>query len=181
MRSLLSITALTIGLLSFRALVTTSIYTQHFTALNGGEINLSAYQGKKMLLVNMASESPNAAVQIPQMEQLYQQYKDSLVVIGFFSNDFNNEPREDNVLRLLMADTYHTTFPASVRIGVKDSTGWTHPLYTWLQHKTQNGMMDVKISKDFQKFLVDKDGTMIAVFGSKINPMDAKITNAITQ
>ena len=88
------ISAITILALTFSAFTiesATSIYTQHFTSLNGDEIALSQYQGKKMLLVNIASESPLAAVQIPQMEQLFQQFKDSLEVIGFFSNDFNNQ------------------------------------------------------------------------------------------
>lgn len=133
-----------------------------------------------MLLVNMASESPEAAVQIPQMQQLYEQYHDSLVVIGFFSNDFHNEPREDNVLKLLMENNYHATFPCSVRIGVKDSTGWTHPLYNWLQHKTENGMMNAKITRDFQKYLVDTDGRLIGIFASRIRPTDPKIIDAIT-
>ena len=169
-----------VSLFAFSFPLTTSIYNQHFIALNGDTVSLSQFQGKKMLIVNMASESSNAAEQIPQLEQLFQQYRDSLVVIGFFSNDFGNEPREDNVLKLLMINNYHATFPVSQRIGVKDSTGSTHPLYHWLQYKSENGMMDVKVSKDFQKFLVDKDGTLIGFFGSRVTPMDAKIINAIT-
>jgi len=182
MKQLIIITFVAIALLSFKQPVTTSIYDFHFRSLsNDSVINLSQYQGKKMLLVNMASESQYAAVQIPQLEQLYQQYKDSLVVIGFFSNDFQNEPREDNVLRLTMTNTYHATFPTSVRISVKDSSGTTDPLYTWLQHKTENGMMDVKVRRDFQKYLVEKDGTLVGVFAAKVNPTDPQIINAITQ
>jgi len=182
MKSIITIVFVSVVLLSFRQSVTSSIYNFYFKSLSSdSEISLSQYQGKKMLLVNMASESPYAAVQIPQMEQLYQQYHDSLVVIGFFSNDFNNEPREDNVLKLLMTNTYHATFPTSVRISVKDSTGNTDPLYNWLQHKFENGVMDVKVRKDFQKYLVEKDGTLVGVFAGRINPADPQIINAITQ
>ena len=182
MKPIITIALVSIIMLSFKQHLTTSIYNFHFKSLsNDSMISMSQYQGKKMLLVNMASESPFAAVQIPQLEQLYQQYKDSLVVIGFFSNDFSNEPREDNVLRLLMTNTYHSTFPASVRISVKDSTGTTDALYNWLQHKSENGMMDVKVKRDFQKYLVEKDGTLVGVFSGKVNPMDPQIINAITQ
>ena len=172
------IAAVIIGISS---LFTTSIYTNHYTALNGNEISLSQYQNKKMLLVNMASESALAAVQIPQLEQLYQQYKDSLVVIGFPSNDFGNEPRSDSDLKLLMQNTYHTTFPVSVKIGVKDSTANTHLLYKWLQNQSENGNSSAKVRKDFQKFLIEKNGTIIGIFSAKINPLDSIITKAITQ
>ncbi len=181
MRTFIFIVLISASLLSFRSQITYSIYTKHFTSLDGTEINLSQFQGKKMLLVNLASESPYAAVQIPQLEQLYQQYKDSLIVLGFFSNDFSNEPREDNMLKPLMQDTYHATFPTSVRVGVKDSSGNTHPIYTWLQNQSENGMMNVKVKNDFQKYLVEKDGTLIAVFAGKLNPLDPRIINAITQ
>ena len=181
MRSVIIIAILSIGLMSARSPVSSSIYSQHFMSLGGTEINLSDYQGKKMLLVNIASESEYAAVQIPQLEQFYQMNKDSIVVIGFFSNDFSHEPREDNMLKLLMTNTYNTTFPASVRIGVKDSSGYTHPLYSWLQNQSENGMMNVKVVNDFQKYLVEKDGTLIGVFSGKVGPFDARITNAINQ
>ena len=181
MRFIFAFLIITAGLLSFRSHITSSIYAQHFTSLQGVDVSLSQYQGKKMLLVNMASESEYAATQIPQLEQLYQQYKDSLIVIGFFSNDFNHEPREDNVLKVLVSDVYHITFPVSIRINVKDSSGSTHSLYTWLQNESENGMMNVKVKNDFQKYLIEKDGTLIGVFAGKVPPIDSKIINAITQ
>jgi glutathione peroxidase len=159
----------------------TSIYSQHYTTLDGDEVYLSQYQGKKMLLVNLASESQYAAVQIPQLEQLYQLYKDSLVVIGFPSNDFGNEPRSNADIRLLMQNTYNSTFPISAKIGVKDSLITLHPLYRWLQHENENGTLNVKVRKDFQKYLVDSDGKIIGVFSAKVDPLDSTIINAITQ
>jgi glutathione peroxidase len=165
--------------ISISSLFTVSIYTHHYTAVSGEEISMSQYQGKKILLVNIATEDTKAAVQIPQLEQLYQLYKDSLVVIGFPSNDFGDETRTDNEIRLLMQNTYHAVFPVSARIGVKDSTGSTHPLYSWLQHKSENGSMDIKLSKNFQKILVDKNGSVIAFFGSAVEPMASAIQNAI--
>ncbi|MGG9962141.1 redoxin domain-containing protein [Ferruginibacter sp. SUN106] len=170
-----------IAILISSSLFTTSIYIKQFTTLNGTQVSMAQYQGKKILLVNIASNSEYAATQIPQLEQLYQQYKDSVVVVAFPSNDFGNESRNDADLKLLLQDTYHTNFPVSIRTGVKDSTGNTHAIYHWLQNQSENGNMNVKVKKDFQKYLIDKDGTIIGVFSAKTNPLDNTIINAITQ
>jgi len=163
------------------SLYTTSIYTKQFTTLKGTHISMSQYQGKKILVVNIASNSEYAAVQLPQLEQLYQQYKDSVVVIGFPSNDFGNESRTDDDLKFLLRNTYNINFPISVITGVKDSTSDTHAIYQWLQRTGENGNMNVKVKRDFQKYLIDKDGTIIGVFAASTNPLDTAITNAITQ
>ena len=168
-------------MISLGGLFTSSIYTKQFTNLSGTQISMAQYQGKKMLIVNIASGSEYAAVQIPQLQQLYQQYKDSVVVIAFPSNDFGKEPRTDANLKLLLQNTYHTTFPVSLRTGVKDSTATTHAVYQWLQRQTENGSMGMKVKTDFQKYLIDKDGTIIAVFGASTKPLDNAIKNAITQ
>lgn len=168
-------------IVAFSGLFTSSIYTKQFTTLSGTQVTIAQYQGKKILLVNIASNSEYAAIQIPQLEQLYQQYKDSVVVVAFPSNDFGNESRNDADLKLLLQDTYHTSFPVSVRTSVKDSTGNTHAIFHWLQNQGENGNMNVKVKKDFQKYLIDKDGTIIGVFSAKTNPLDNTIINAITQ
>jgi glutathione peroxidase len=142
---------------------------------------MAQYQGKKILLVNIASGSEYAAVQLPQLQQLYQQYKDSLTVVAFPSNDFGKEPRTDAELKLLLQNTYHINFPVSVRTGVKDSTSGTHTVYKWLQNKNENGSTGMKVKTDFQKYLIDKDGTIMGVFAAKITPLDKAIINAITQ
>lgn len=167
------------SIIALAGLFTTSIYSYQYNDVAGNTVSMSQYQGKRILLVNIATESPEAAVQIPQLEELYQQHKDSLVVIGFPSTDFGNEPRSNEEIRLLMQHTYHAVFPVAARSGVKDSTGSTHPIYQWLQHKSANGTMDIHIIKDFQKILVDKNGSVIGFFGSKVLPMSSAIQNAI--
>ncbi len=172
---------MTIILFTLGALLTTSIYTKQFTTLNGTQVSMAQYQGKKILLVNIASASQYAATQLPQLEQLYLQYKDSLVVLAFPSNDFGNEARSNEELKLLLQNTYHTSFPVSVLTGVKDSTGNTHSIYQWLQRVSENGNMNVQVTKDFQKYLIDKDGNVMGVFAARTNPLDNTIINAITQ
>lgn len=172
---------LTTLLLIAGGIFTSSIYTRQYTDLDGTNISMAQYQGKKILLVNIASASEFAAVQLPQLEQLYQQYKDSLVVIGFPSNDFGNEPRTDAEIKLLLQNTYHIGFPVSVKTTVKDSLTTTHAIYTWLQNQSENGSINMKVKKDFQKYIVDKNGMLIGVFGAKTNPLDSAIINTITQ
>ncbi len=158
-----------------------SIYTKQFTNLEGTNISLAQYQGKRILLVNVASQSEYAAEQLPQLEQLYQQHKDSLVVIAFSSNDFGNEPRTDAEIKLLMQYSYDVHFPVSVKCTVNDGVANTHPVYVWLQNQNENGSLGVKVQKDFQKYVIDKDGTLIGVFGAKTKPMDSAIIKTITQ
>lgn len=170
-----------ISIISILGFFNSSIYTKQFTTLSGTQVTMAQYQGKKILVVNIASESEYAPVQLPELEQLYQQYKDSLTIIGFPSNDFNKEPRTDAELKLLLQNTYHTSFPIAALTGVKDSTANTHTIYQWLQRKSENGSIDIKVKRDFQKYLIDKDGTIAGVFSASTNPLDSTIINAITQ
>jgi glutathione peroxidase len=176
MKALITIAAISIG-----SLFISSIYTKQFTTLGGTPISMAQYQGKKILLVNIASSSEYAAVQLPQLQQLYQQYKDSVVVLAFPSNDFGKETRTDADLKQLLQNTYHISFPVSVRTGVKDSTAGTHEVYKWLQNQSENGTMSMKVKTDFVKYLVNKDGTIMGVFGAKTKPMDDAVINAIKQ
>jgi glutathione peroxidase len=169
-------------ILTVTGVLTTSIYTKQFTTLNGTQVSLAQYQGKKMLLVNIASQSEYAAIQLPQLQQLYLQYKDSLEVIAFPSNDFGKEPKNNADLKLLLQNTYHISFPVSVLSTVKDSTAaTTHPVYKWLQSQAENGSTNKKLIGDFQKYLIDKDGTILGVFSASTAPMSSGVINAITQ
>lgn len=172
---------ITAALISISGLLATSIYTKTITTLGGTQISLAQYQGKKILMVNIASASEYAAVQIPQLQQLYQQYKDSLVVIAFASNDFGKEPKSNTDLKLLLQNTYHIKFPVSVLSTVKDGLATTHPVYKWLQNQNENGSTSKKLAGDFVKYLIDKDGSIIGVFGPSVKPMSAAIVTAITQ
>jgi glutathione peroxidase len=170
-----------IAAISISSLFASSIYTKKLTTLGGTQIGIAQYQGKRILIVNIASNSEYAAVQLPQLQQLYQQYKDSVVVLAFPTNDFGKEPRTDAEIKQLFKNTYHISFPVSVRTGVKDSTTSTHEIYKWLQNQSENGMMNMKVKTDFVKYLIDKDGTIMGVFGAKTKPLDNAVINAIKQ
>jgi len=156
---------------------TISIYSISATDINGGQINFSGFQGKKILIVNTASNGSYTS-QYAALEQLYQLYKDSLVVIAFPSNSFGNEPGSNAGIKDFVTGTYNTHFLLAAKA---DVTGPSQiPIYQWLTQQSQNGMMNSVVQGDFQKYLVDKNGILIGVFSPMIGPMDSSIQNAIT-
>lgn len=157
--------------------LTISIYSISSADINGGQINFSDFQGKKILIVNTASNSPYVA-QYAALEQLYQLYKDSLVVIAFPGNSFSNEPGSNASIKSFVTSTYNIHFLLAAKVDVSGSG--QAPIYQWLTQQSQNGMMNIVVQSDFQKFLIDKDGTLIGVFSAAVSPLDSSIQNAIT-
>lgn len=166
-----------IKLLSAALFLATSIYTVPYTQSNGATGTFAAFEGKKILIVNIATGSDKVS-QIGQLQNLYQQYQDSLVVIAFPSNSFGNEPKTNTEIR----ETCETVFNTSYIIAQKgDVTGANMiPVYQWLSSQAANGVMNAVIKGDFQKCLIDAEGNLIGVFGPDTDPLDARIRNAIT-
>lgn len=163
-------------LLLYSLLSLTSIFDLHFTDVDGNQINLSDYRGKKLLFVNTASNSPNSS-QYASLETFYQKYKDSVVVISFPSNDFNNEPLSNEEIKSFIEGNYDTHFIIASKtklIGENQDS-----VYHWLTHNAENGVMDVDITGDFFKILVDSDGSLIGVFDNSIDPMSNTLKDAI--
>jgi glutathione peroxidase len=159
------------------ALYLVSIYNFQITDVDNNTINFSDFQGKKILLVNIATGSTNVA-QLGQLQQLNQQYNDSLVIIGFPSNSFGHESRNNIEIKQFCQLQYSTSFRLAAKGSVRGSD--IQPLYNWLTHQSENGVLSNDVAADFQKFLVDRNGLLIGVFGSEVGPMDSTIQNAIT-
>jgi glutathione peroxidase len=155
---------------------TTSIYTIHFNDTDGVDRSFSAYQGKKILVVNIATGSPRIG-QLAALQQLSEQYQDSLVVLVFPSNSFGNEPGTDSTIRSVCRDTWHTGFPIAAKASVKGPDAQS--TYAWLADPAANGAMTGTVGADFQKFLISEEGNLIGVFAPQITPMDSLIINAI--
>ena len=139
------------GIVSFFVV---NFYSLQFQAADGALVSMSSFQGKKILLVNIATGS-NHTGQMAGLQQLQQQYADSLVVIAFPSNSFGGEPRSNADILLFCQGTYNTTF----RIVAKSSiTGPDiHPVYRWLSQQTENGSVNLSIGGDFQKVLISSE------------------------
>lgn len=154
-----------------------SIYTYNLPGNNTeDEIHLSEYQGKKILLVNTASNS-GYSMQYQSLEQLHQLYKDSLVIIAVPSNSFNNEPFDDSTISAYLNANYPATY---IIAGKSEIIGDSAiPLYQWLVDQSLNGQVNNEIKGDFQKFLIDNTGKLVGVFAPSVDPMSDELLDAI--
>jgi glutathione peroxidase len=151
-----------------------SIYDIKVEALDGGQIDLSKYKGKKILIVNTASKC-GYTPQYKNLEALYEKYKDKVVVIGFPSNNFMfQEPGDSKEIRSFCTKNYGVTFPMASKIDVKGKD--MHPLYVWLTQKKYNQFSDNSVKWNFQKYLLDEHGKLLQVFAPGVDPMSEEVT-----
>lgn len=157
-----------------------SIHRFQIQALNSDEvIDFADYRGKKILIVNVASKC-GFTYQYEDLEKMYQQYQDELVIIGFPCNQFlMQEPGSEEKIEQFCSINYGVTFPLTTKIQVKGRK--QHPIYQWLTKKELNGKDDYSISWNFNKFLLDEEGKIMDHFSSKVEPFDEEITRHLGQ
>ena len=170
------------------ALTGGSIYDFKVPGLDG-EIDFSKYNGKKITSVNTASQCGNTP-QYKDLEALYGKHKDKLVIIGFPANNFGGqEPGSNSQIKEFCTKEFSVTFPMAEKVSVKGDD--IHPLYKWLvdQSKEMAKSVPADNSKDlawknflqnpvtwnFTKFLVDENGSLVAVFHNRVSPMSAEV------
>ena len=146
--------------------------------IDGKDLDLAQYKGKPVLLVNVASKC-GLTKQYTALEALYEKYKDQgLVVVGIPANNFNGqEPGTEAEIKAFCTGKYNVTFPMTSKISVKGED--QHPLYKFLTSKETNGDFAGDIEWNFAKFLVDRNGNVMARFASKTTPDDPKVTGAV--
>jgi len=162
-------------LFSLLFVAATSVYDFKVTGLDGTPLNIAQYKGKKILIVNTASKC-GFTPQYADLEKLYEKYKSKLVVIGFPANNFaQQEPGTNKDISEFCTKNYGVTFPMSGKVDVIGDN--IDPLFKYLTDEAKKlGIADPVIKWNFTKFLVDEKGTLIAVFPSKVKPMDDEIT-----
>lgn len=140
-----------------------SVYNFKPTKLDGSEGNLADYKGKVMIVVNTASKC-GFTPQYAELEKFYQEYEDKgVVILGFPSNDFlRQEPGSNDEIASFCKLNYGVSFPMFEKISVKGKT--QDPLYTYLTTKTLNGLEDSKVSWNFQKYVIDRNGNLVTHF-----------------
>ena len=138
--------------------------------------SLGAYQGKVLLVVNVASKC-GFTPQYTALEAVYEKYKDKgLVILGFPCNQFGGqEPGTDEQIKLFCSSKYNVTFPLFDKIDVNGPQ--RHPLYTVLAGTDSPFPGDIKWN--FTKFLISRDGAILKRFDSKITPNSPEVTTAI--
>ncbi|MCC9136144.1 glutathione peroxidase [Pontibacter silvestris] len=151
-----------------------SFYDFKMVSLDGKEIDFSKYKGKKVLLVNTASEC-GFTPQYADLEELHEKYGDKVVVLGFPANNFGGqEPGSNKEIASFCQKNYGVEFQMFEKISVLGDD--RHPLYTWLE---QNSPNHDKPSWNFSKFLIDENGKVVAFYPSKVKPMDKELLAAI--
>ena len=152
-----------------------SVYDFKVPGLDGNTIDLAKYKGKKLLIVNTASKC-GFTPQYADLEKLYVKYQDKLVIIGFPANNFHQqEPGSNAEISEFCTKNYGVTFPMAEKVSVVGDS--IAPLFKYLTDEAHNlGVADPVIGWNFTKFLVDENGKLIAVFPSKVKPMDDQIT-----
>ena len=151
-----------------------TIYQFEVEDITGKAFPLSNLQGKKVMIVNTASKC-GLTPQYKELEALYQQYKDKdFIIIGFPANNFlKQEPGTNEEIATFCQVNYGVSFPMMSKISVKGKD--MHPLYQFLTQKAKNGVMDSKVSWNFQKYLIGKDGHLEKVIDPKTLPNDPEV------
>ncbi len=151
-----------------------SIYDLKIDGIDGVALDLNQFKGKKILFVNVASKC-GFTKQYDGLQELYDTYKEKLVVIGLPCNQFGGqEPGSEADIQSFCRLTYGVEFPMTEKVDVKG--GKQHPVYQWLTSKDKNGVKSSSVKWNFQKYLVDENGNLIDVFYSMTKPMSKKIT-----
>jgi glutathione peroxidase len=153
-----------------------TVYDFKVAALDGGTIDLSAYKGKKLLIVNTASKC-GFTPQYADLQKLYEKYKDKLVIVGFPANDFGGqEPGTNTEIKEFCQKNYGVTFPLAAKSDVVGEN--TSPLFKYLTEEAiKLGTPAPVIKWNFTKFLIDENGKLIGVYNSKVTPMSDEITS----
>ncbi|MFA6268100.1 MAG: glutathione peroxidase [Pseudolabrys sp.] len=149
-------------------------YAFQFAALDGGDIALSDYAGRPILVVNTASQC-GYTPQYAGLQSLWTRYRDrALLVLGVPSNDFGGQaPGGASDINKTAHDEYHVTFPLAAKVAVKGPQA--HPFYRWAATERPREAP----RWNFHKYLVGRDGRLKAGFTSAVDPSDAALIVAI--
>ena len=142
--------------------MTKSIYEIPLIDIDGNKTTLASYKGKKLLIVNVASEC-GYTHQYAQLQELFEGHNEKLVVLGFPSNNFGaQEPGTNKVIKDFCTEKYNITFPMFEKSDVVGKN--LNPLYRWLTNKELNGWNDKPPKWNFCKYLVSDDGELLNFF-----------------
>jgi len=149
-----------------------SIYDLSFTSNTGEEVDLGAYRGKPLLIVNTASKC-GFTPQYKGLQEIYDELGPELTVIGFPCDQFaHQEPGSDEEIAQFCERNYGVTFPLSQKVDVNGSK--THPVFEFLKSRA-GGLLGSSIKWNFTKFLVGPDGTTVRRYAPKTDPQVVKI------
>lgn len=154
-----------------------SFYSFRMKGLDGQEIDFSKFKGKKVLLVNVASQC-GYTPQYEDLQKLHEQYGDKVIVLGFPADNFGHqEPGSESEIGAFCQKNYGVTFQMFSKISVKGDD--KAPLYKWLSDKSQNGWNDQEPGWNFCKYLISEKGELLKFYSSGVKPMGEEILNEL--
>jgi glutathione peroxidase len=155
-----------------------SFYNLTAAANNGNSLHFHELKGKKVLLVNTASDCGYTG-QYNELEKLYRLHKNKLMVIGFPANNFKKQEKgTDEQIAQFCRINYGVTFPLIKKSSVIKGAD-QNEVFEWLTHKNKNGWNNHQPSWNFAKYLVDENGVLINYFGPAVSPMSGEVIKAI--
>lgn len=156
----------------------TSIYDLNVQLNNGKQVSLEQYKGKKLLLVNTASNCGYTG-QYDELQALYKKFEGRLEIIGFPANDFaEQEKGSDEEIAQFCKVNFGVTFPL-VKKSVVIPSGEQHPVFQWLTKKEENGWNEQAPSWNFSKYLLDEKGNLTDYFDPSVSPLSTEVLNAV--
>lgn len=157
-----------------------NLYDFKVMDINGETFDFASLKGKKVLIVNTASEC-GLTPQYETLEEVYKEYGgDNFTIVGFPANNFGaQEPGSNSEIKAFCQKNYGVSFPMMAKISVKGDD--QHELYQWLTEKEKNGVEDAAVSWNFQKFMIDEQGNYKGMVGPQESPASEEIINWITQ
>ena len=155
-----------------------SIYDFTMKDIDGNDVSLATFRGKVVMIVNVASKC-GFTKQYAGLQTLYERFRErGFVILGFPANNFLwQEPGTDGEIKQFCSLKFGVTFPMFSKISVKGSD--QHPLYRYLTDDKANPGFGGAISWNFNKFLVDRSGCVVARFGSRTEPEDTSVIEAV--
>ena len=155
-----------------------SFYSLKALGNNGSEVDFSQFKGKKVLLVNTASDC-GYTDQYDDLQKLYEENKDKLLILGFPANDFKEQEKgtDEEIARFCKLN-YGVTFPLMKKSTVIKRPG-QNLVFKWLTDSTQNGWNTKPPSWNFAKYLVNEQGMLTNYFGSSVSPLSNEVLDAI--
>lgn len=154
-----------------------SIYDFKLKTIEGQELSLSKFKGKKILIINCASEC-GFTPQYKNLQALHEKYGSKLVLLGFPANNFGGqEPGTGAEIKTFCTKNYGVTFQMMEKISVKGND--MHDLYKFLSTKDLNGTCNDAPNWNFCKYLIDENGKIVKFFSSKVDPLSKEITDLL--
>ncbi|WP_246558775.1 glutathione peroxidase [Hymenobacter piscis] len=154
-----------------------SVYDFTLNGIDGQPVALRRFEGRKLLIVNTASEC-GYTPQYKELEQLHQQYGGQVTVLGFPANNFGGqEPGSDAQIASFCEKNFGVTFPLFSKVSVAGPDA--APLFQYLGSKARNGVTDEKPNWNFCKYLIDETGHVQAFYPSKVSPLSEELLTAI--